>query len=203
MTPTLTSVRPGLHRQMLDFSECHCHCHCHLSCALRYVSNGCDSAGGEVSFDTYSLVRSIPGTWLRKSRCERFGSKCSRCPPSRRWGRRRVQSRFATITGNFPVSSVFMGPRTDPAGCGRGSTRFACVSVRDVACVSEPACSVFFLSIFLVRPVALPRSLSERLWCTCILSERRQPEFLSDDGSAIFTFLGYIAGLVDLSHIPK
>ena len=24
MTPTLTPVRPGLHRQMLDFSECHC-----------------------------------------------------------------------------------------------------------------------------------------------------------------------------------
>ena len=27
MTPTLLPVRPGLHRQMLDFSECHCHCH--------------------------------------------------------------------------------------------------------------------------------------------------------------------------------
>ena len=27
MTRTLTPVRPGLHRQMLDFSACHCHCH--------------------------------------------------------------------------------------------------------------------------------------------------------------------------------
>ena len=26
MTSTLTLVRPGLHWQMLDFSECHCHC---------------------------------------------------------------------------------------------------------------------------------------------------------------------------------
>ena len=32
MTPTLTPVRPGLHRQMLDFSECHCHYHCHCHC---------------------------------------------------------------------------------------------------------------------------------------------------------------------------
>ena len=30
MIPTLMPVRPGLHRQMLDFFECHCHCHCHL-----------------------------------------------------------------------------------------------------------------------------------------------------------------------------
>ena len=29
MTLTLTPVRPGLRRQMLDFSECHCQCHCH------------------------------------------------------------------------------------------------------------------------------------------------------------------------------
>ena len=29
MTLALMPVRPGLHRQMLDFFECHCHCHCH------------------------------------------------------------------------------------------------------------------------------------------------------------------------------
>ena len=26
MTPALLPVRPGLHRRVLDFSECHCHC---------------------------------------------------------------------------------------------------------------------------------------------------------------------------------
>ena len=44
MTPTLKPVRPGLHRQMLDFSECHCHCHCHcLQCVnSTHISLGHD-----------------------------------------------------------------------------------------------------------------------------------------------------------------
>ena len=32
--PTLKLVRPGLHRQMLYFFECHCHCHCHCRSVL-------------------------------------------------------------------------------------------------------------------------------------------------------------------------
>ena len=45
MTPTLTPVRPGLHRQVLDFSECHCHniwnpvsellCHTHIGTSME------------------------------------------------------------------------------------------------------------------------------------------------------------------------
>ena len=60
MTPTLTPVRPGRHRQMLDFSECHCHCHCHsrnttISVAQNNTRRMLESA---------ALKRTLRDKWL-------------------------------------------------------------------------------------------------------------------------------------------
>ena len=81
MTPTLTPVRPGLHRRMLDFSECHCHYHCHLG-----SSSSMKQFWVVLFFWSFLAFRKmhdhIPCTQNERDQCREGEIACMRLGPS-------------------------------------------------------------------------------------------------------------------------